>query len=67
MEIEKNIPVPDDTSDTFKKMEVGDSLLIPCEDHKGKIYSRAKMHFYRSDKKIKARKVDGGIRIWRIQ
>ena len=65
--IDKTIPVPEDKSQIFREMEVGDSVLIPNEGHDGKTYQRAKKYFQRNGKKMKARKEGVNIRIWRVE
>ena len=66
MKIEKGIPVPTNTSDVFKEMEVGDSVFIAGGSNTCKEFYRAKKYFQRNGKKMRSRTVDGGIRLWRI-
>ena len=81
VEIEKNIPIPDakasygrskgSTNTIWSKMTVGDSVFFPDID--GKNASRitpSQAHTWakkqKSNAKFSARKVEGGVRIWRI-
>lgn len=74
MKIEKNIPIPTGkaTKYPWAEMEVGDSFLFECE------YSNSKqtnLHCNaigwskrnRIESKYVTKKVDGGVRIWRIK
>lgn len=66
--IEKNIPVPDwrvRARYPFKDMQVGDSFLIPQGDRK-KVYPAASAAGARHGKKFAVRKVDDGVRVWRV-
>lgn len=56
-------------------MEIGDSFLIPCNKEEMKLW-RGRFHIsahrYKRetnsiDKKFSARKVDGGLRCWRVK
>jgi hypothetical protein len=70
LKIENSIPIPELTGTRqvypFKDMKVGDSVLIENASHDHKAVSAAKMYFWRTDKKMTAKVVDGGVRIWRI-
>ncbi len=73
--IEKNIPMPLNLAgigvETFSKMEVGDSILdahgTQANPHFSKVYGAATRYGYRTGKKFKGRKVDGGVRVWRAK
>ncbi len=65
--IEKGIPLPEKGSSkqaslraTLAKMEVGDSVLSTKAVTSGFLYTD-------SSKKFATRKVNGGVRVWRIQ
>jgi hypothetical protein len=69
IEIEKNIPIPPahtaGITDTARRLEVGDSFLL-----KGRtIFSSGQMVALRqaTGMNFVRRKVEGGIRIWRIE
>lgn len=76
IKIETGIPVPaprfQDAVYPFKKMQVGESCLVPPkEDETGRALrervSAALAHYHRDGSmKFCSRKVDGGIRVWRI-
>lgn len=85
LKIEKGIPIPDPQSGKvraapfykypFKKMEVKDSFLVPCEGYERSVvakrsYSNIRLMVLRGsleeEFKISARIVDDGVRIWRI-
>lgn len=77
-EIEKNVPIPPEYRRTreskypLKKMAKGDSFLIPVPaDAPKESYARAQqsVQSYASRWKIKVttRKIDGGVRVWRIE
>lgn len=58
----------------FNKMQVGDSFLVPIEDQEQaavgpSIYSAANSYNNTHGTKIKmsTRKVEGGVRVWRIK
>lgn len=81
--IEKDIPVPKRDANSkygFSRLEVGDSIFVPDSDITirkypvGKTYHRTinvqtAASYYASRKHIRlvTRKVEGGIRIWRIE
>ena len=68
--IEKNVEMPtgNETTYPFAKMEVGDSFFIEggTPDNRGGIYTCAKSVFGGSGH-VKMRKVEGGVRVWRIK
>lgn len=72
--IEKGIPAPDMRSVRkklakypFAKMKVGDSFFVP----EGKLTristSMAYFHNHNKPKRVTARTIEGGVRIWRIK
>lgn len=66
LKIEKGIPLPrknitDGLSETLKEMEVGDSILLPS--HPKNVYQLA----IQLKIKVAARKVEGGVRLWRTE
>lgn len=69
--IDKGVPIPTDTCSVrkkypWKKMEVGDSFLLPTAD-KRSVHSLASQTSLRhSPRKFIARKTKDGYRIWRI-
>lgn len=76
MNIEKQIPMPEPSTAfgqsrkyPFNEMEIGDSVLAEgFSSTKGcHPYNAAKVYGGRSGKKFSARKVEGGVRIWRIE
>lgn len=65
--IEKNIPVPDRGRRArypFSQMEVGDSVLIADIDRSSQLASYWQ---HLRPKRFVSRKVDGGIRVWRLE
>jgi hypothetical protein len=68
--IESNIPIEDSPNTTLKKqvgnMEVGDSIFLP-----NRTLNAARSHCWRlgalHEIKLIARKVDDGVRIWRVR
>lgn len=69
MKIDKNITIPEREKYPISKMQIGDSLLDDgCrKTSESKIRLSAKKHGSKYGKKFSARKVDGGVRIWRIE
>ena len=72
--IEKGIPIPPRSNIKYPwgEMEVGDSFFVECEYSRKKHQSigGSKAQFIRHHKskcKFTARRVDGGIRVWRIK
>jgi hypothetical protein len=77
--IEKNIPLPVGRAGNgsgrapvypFRLMEVGDSFMVPAQTDKE--FARVEQAAYRANRnksgcKYTARRVDGGIRVWRIE
>lgn len=75
-EIEKNIPIPERKAPDmekygFSKMELGDSIFIPCsEENKLNFFSPASYYGKRNNIKFTCRFIKEkptGIRIWRIK
>jgi DNA helicase TIP49 (TBP-interacting protein) len=72
MKIDKNVPLAKPRapwgalSKLFAQMEVGDSILIAGEDHSGKTAVAARIYFADHGMKSSARRVEGGIRVWRV-
>jgi hypothetical protein len=72
IKIEKNIPVPHrgiSGQIPWRDMEVGDSVFIACIDSetkkiRGRVSAVAHAH---KSVRFALRKVDGGLRVWRIQ
>jgi len=75
MKIEKNIPMERDQAGgagrppkyPFANMEIGDSIFvegakIPCKE-----YIAAQQFASRHGWKFSGRRIDGGVRIWRIE
>lgn len=76
MEIEKNIPIPNDRPHAgrkakypFAEMAIGESVFFPGESSNGYSapYAAARMTATRKGMKFTARNVDGGLRIWRTE
>jgi hypothetical protein len=68
-EIEKGIEIPKERGNKinmypFAEMEVGDSFLTEVTHVTGSV---ANFHKQNPEKKFTTRKVEGGIRVWRIQ
>lgn len=67
--IDKNIPIPmkgcgvSETKELFKRMEVGDSVVVKSAAEIAKIYYCAR----RLSGGIVSRKVKGGFRVWRVK
>lgn len=77
-EIEKNVPIPPEARRTrqskypLRSMAAGDSFMIPLPvDAPKESYARAQqsVQSYASRWKIKVttRKVEGGVRVWRME
>lgn len=77
--VEKGFPLPSDSRGRpggkypFATMEVGDSFHMPAKDHAEVSNARARISASaktfrksRPDVVFATRKVDGGIRVWRI-
>lgn len=72
MKIEKGIPAPEDNLGSAKypysEMEIGDSVFFDVNLHdQNKARIAARVYSHRTGKKFTARKVEGGVRIWRIE
>ena len=71
MKIEKNIPVPESRGGgrkyPFSEMSVGDSIFFEGANSEGVEYNAAKVSGLRWGWKFRARSVDGGLRIWRVE
>lgn len=75
MKIEKNIPIPDKMSITkirtnkWSVLEIGDSILFENAKEANTILCNIIQWIKRTkrDWKMAQRKVDGGIRIWRVK
>jgi hypothetical protein len=73
--IEKNIPIPEPGRNgpssrfPFENMEPGDSFLVETKDHKKmkQIQNLAYKCGPRYRMKFATRKVDGGMRVWRVK
>ena len=73
IKVETGIPMPETTDRVAKypwsKMAPGDSFLVSCKpgDNKsGAVRSAANVYGTRHQMKFSIRKVDGGVRVWRI-
>lgn len=74
MKIEENIPMNDNTSSNIYKMligmNIGDSIIdegAKSTSCKGsKLYASAQQAGIRSGMKFSGRKVENGVRIWRV-
>ena len=74
MKVEKNILMDSEaygrTYDLLTKMEIGDSIFdkgaksTSCKE--SKLYASAQQAGIRNGMKFSGRKVDGGVRIWRV-
>jgi len=69
--IENNIPQPEPHLGTkakypFTTMEVGQSVFIDGGKHDSNPAIAAKMYAKRSGKKFTIRKIDNGVRVWRV-
>lgn len=62
MLIEKNIPIPSNTSDVVKKMEAGDSVMFETEQEA--LRFRDHMRYRRI--RYTMRKSREGYRVWRL-
>lgn len=72
MSIEKNIPLPlpkiYGMEIDFEKMNIGDSILIPCEKEKtAYVRSRLSIVLKDIDVKITTRVEKDGLRFWRLR
>jgi hypothetical protein len=69
--IEKAIPVPaidrkQRTIYPFREMEVGDSFFVKDGDVK-RIGGSARQSGHHHNRKYATRKVEGGVRVWRVE
>ena len=71
--IEYDVPVNDNRAiplprETLRAMNVGDSVLVDCTDPKNYNRARVSAYLYALEVgiKFKTRKVQGGIRVWRV-
>lgn len=62
MLIEKNIPIPSNTSDVVKKMEAGDSVMFETEQEA----LRFRDHMRYRHIRYTMRKSREGYRVWRL-
>ena len=71
MQIEKDVAPPAPSGPRAKypygRMEVGDSVYIKGATIPGREYAAAMQNGERNGKQFTGRKVEGGIRIWRIE
>jgi len=74
MKVEKDIPMPATTiRDGYKyplnEMDIGDSIFEPGprNSNESKIRLSAKKYGAKTGKRFSARKVEGGVRIWRVE
>ena len=76
IKIDKNIPIPGEGLQLpLIYMEIGDSFFVPCKN--AKEYSKAREKIYNKiitekrrhklNNTYTVRKVDGGIRTWRVK
>jgi len=70
IEIEKGVPQPDAKTGKypFRQMEVGDSFFAPLgssDPNPFNTYATAKR--IKDGRKYSVRRVDGGIRVWRVK
>lgn len=72
-QIEKNVPIPKQRKYPFPAMKAGDSFFIPASSNEelDKVRRRvsvvATMHNKKTNKKFTLRKVEGGVRVWRVK
>ena len=72
MNIEKNIPMPNKRSDRIsydiKSMEVGDSFYVEGQDcaENNSAYMASQRFSKKTGRKFTGKKMEGGVRIWRI-
>jgi len=71
MKIEKGIQAPTETKSPthiLRQMGVGDSILITdCDPDKKNLHAGFRISAKRLGLKVAARKVEGGLRIWRTK
>jgi uncharacterized protein (DUF2249 family) len=66
--IEKNIPIPSTRGKyPWGEMEVGDSIFIEGAKTSSRISTLTHSYGLSNKKKFTVRKVDGGVRVWRIE
>lgn len=76
--IDKNIPIPNYESKNgrgpaypFEDMVIGDSLFEPMDGLpttiRSKVYSAATSYGKANGMKFKGRRVEGGVRVWRVE
>lgn len=71
-QIEKNVPLPKRRKYPFPEMVAGDSFFVPASVKEvDKIRRRVSVvangHHKNSRKRFTLRKVEGGIRVWRVK
>lgn len=68
--IEGNVPVPSKSADPFVQtlilLEPGESFLV-TDLSMEKIMSRSVYHSKKNDRKFLCRRVQGGVRVWRVK
>lgn len=72
LQIERGIPVPADTRGPvpiypFREMEVGDSFFVATTRIQHSVRRGASATGKRLGKRFTCRKVEGGLRIWRVE
>jgi len=74
IEIEKGIPIPQKRgrhgwiSCLIKKMEIGDSFFVTCDDKKARsVRTSVRIRSRALQIPCTTRSVDGGIRVWRVE
>lgn len=67
--LEKGIDIPEKQKDAkypYEQLELGDSFFI-AEGELSRLCNANYREWRRSGKKFTARKIDGGVRVWRIE
>lgn len=71
--IDKNVDIPNSPFgvSVIKQMEVGDSIVEhgaeSASTANSVLYRNAQQFGYRTGRKFSARKVEGGVRVWRVK
>ncbi len=68
--IDKGVSMKTPNQYPFEEMEIGDSFFISCKEvsEENRVRSNSTSATYRlRPRAFKAKKVDGGIRVWRIE
>lgn len=67
MDFDKDIPIPENKYEFIKRFELGESKFFPLISTRGNFYKGVRTSAKKFGFKIKAKSIDGGLRIWRVE